>query len=248
MKQDLVCGYHAVVSCLSNHPKSIQLIMLDTNRKDKRIDQIQDLARQFEIKIQRVDKARLDEASGEDLRHQGVIARVAVSPVYSEKNLKVFLTNLSDTPLLLVLDGVQDPHNFGACLRSAAAAGVQGVIIKNNNAVAITPVVRRVACGGAEIMPVFRVSNLSRSLKLLKEHGVWLIGASGEADTEVFDTDLTTPLAIVLGAEGKGLKRLTREHCDLFVNIPMLNSIGSLNVSVAAGICLFEVVRQRTRK
>jgi 23S rRNA (guanosine2251-2'-O)-methyltransferase len=146
---------------------------------------------------------------------------------------------------LLVLDGVQDPHNLGACLRSADAAGVDAVIVPKDKAAGLTPVVRKVACGAAENVPFFQVTNLARTLRDLQERGIWLIGAAGEAESSLYQADLRGPLALVMGAEEQGMRRLTREHCDVLVNIPMAGSVESLNVSVATGICLFEAVRQR---
>ena len=172
-------------------------------------------------------------------------ARVEVVAV--QHSLDDLLDGLEGAPLLLVLDGIQDPHNLGACLRSADAAGVQAVILPRDNSAPTTPVVSKVASGAAETVPLFRVTNLARALDQLREAGVWLVGAAGETDQTLFSVDLTGPLALVLGAEGEGLRRLTREKCDHLVRIPMAGTVESLNVSVAAGICLFEAVRQRQK-
>jgi 23S rRNA (guanosine2251-2'-O)-methyltransferase len=155
------------------------------------------------------------------------------------------LIERADKPLLLVLDGVTDPHNLGACLRSADAAGVTAVIVPKDNAASITPVVRKVACGAAEVVPFIQVTNLARTLKQLQDARVWIVGTTGEADESLYQQDLKGPIAIVMGAEGAGMRRLTKEHCDFLVKLPMAGSVSSLNVSVATGICLFEAVRQR---
>jgi 23S rRNA (guanosine2251-2'-O)-methyltransferase len=181
------------------------------------------------------------------VRHQGVIA--AIEPQETEdrqeRDLPAFLEGLETPAFLLVLDGVQDPHNLGACLRTADAAGVHAVIVPRDRAAGITPVVRKVASGAAETVPLFRVTNLARCLRALKQAGVWIHGASDDAGSTLYETDLRGPLAIVLGGEGKGLRRLTRELCDFLVAIPMAGRVESLNVSVAAGVLLFEARRQR---
>jgi 23S rRNA (guanosine2251-2'-O)-methyltransferase len=177
--------------------------------------------------------------------HQGVLAQCRAAAERTEGELPGLLASLSGPALLLVLDGIQDPHNLGACLRSADAAGAQAVILPKDNAAPITPVVRKVASGAAEVLPVFQVTNLARTLDELKDAGVWLIGAAGEAEQTLYDVDLRGPVALVLGAEGTGLRRLTREKCDHLARIPMAGTVESLNVSVATGIFLFEAVRQR---
>jgi len=183
-------------------------------------------------------------AGGE--RHQGVVAEcnVAASSQLA-LNIAELLSGIDGAPFLLVLDGVQDPHNLGACLRSADAAGVHAVIVPRDRAVGITPVVSKVACGAAEHVPLIQVTNLARALRQLQDEGVWLLGADERAETSLFDADLKGPLALVLGAEGQGLRRLTREQCDVLISVPMAGSVSSLNVSVATGVCLFEAVRQR---
>jgi 23S rRNA (guanosine2251-2'-O)-methyltransferase len=181
----------------------------------------------------------------EGVRHQGVIARVRRQAAkIDEHNLLSALTRTVN-PLVLVLDGVQDPHNLGACLRSAAAAGALAVIVPRDNSAPLTPVARRAAAGAAESLPLVTVTNLARTLRDLKEAGVWIYGASHDAEASLYETDLRGPVALVLGGEGKGLRRLTREHCDGLFRIPMSGAVESLNVSVAAGISLFEVMRQR---
>jgi 23S rRNA (guanosine2251-2'-O)-methyltransferase len=187
-------------------------------------------------------KALDDKAKGE--QHQGIIARVKEGKKYNEKDLDQIIAN-SDTPFLLVLDGVTDPHNLGACLRNADAAGVDAIIVPKDKSAKLNGTARKVACGAAETVPLVQVTNLARTLRDIKEMGVWVVGTAGETDVEVFDAKLTGPMAIVMGAEGSGMRRLTREHCDELVKIPMVGTVSSLNVSVATGICLFEVLRQR---
>ena len=167
------------------------------------------------------------------------------TPLLDEDDLLVMLEKLAAPPFLLILDEINDPHNLGACLRTAAAAGVHAVVVPKDHSVSLTETVRRVACGGAEKVPFVRVTNLARTMKQLQEAGVWLVGAAGEASDNLFKTDLTGPLAIVMGSEGSGLRRLTRDNCDFLVSIPMSGAVESLNVSVATGICLFEALRQR---
>lgn len=243
-EEDRVFGLHAVLAALTTAPEHVDAVWLDENRKDRRIHDIVRAAQTAHVKLHKVPRAKLDQMVGAG-RHQGVVARYRETPRQGEPELGNFLAQLTVTPLLLVLDGVQDPHNLGACLRSAEAAGVHAVILPRDQAVSLTASVRRVACGAAEVVPVFQVPNLARALKQLREHGIWLVGAAGDAKDTVFDADLRGPLAWVLGGEERGLRRLTREHCDLLVHIPMHGQVESLNVSVAAGICLYEAVRQR---
>ncbi len=179
------------------------------------------------------------------LTHQGVVASVRPLPEYNESNIISLLEKSKKPGLILILDGVTDPHNLGACLRSADAAGVDFVLIPKDKSASITPVVSKVACGAAESIPLVRVTNLARAMELLKEHGVWIYGAAGEAQSSIYQLDCSSTIALVMGAEGEGLRRLTRERCDGLFSLPMLGSVSSLNVSVATGISLFEVVRQR---
>jgi 23S rRNA (guanosine2251-2'-O)-methyltransferase len=202
------------------------------------------LARDAGVSVERVGRDALDRATG-DAVHQGVVAWVIPAPVRDEGLLDEVLA-ADRPPFFLVLDHVQDPHNLGACLRTADAAGVDAVIIPKDRAVGLTPAVRKVACGAAEWMPLAQVTNLARCLRNLQARGVWVVGTAGTADTSLYQTDLKGPLALVLGGEGDGLRRLTRETCDTLVNIPMVGAVESLNVSVATGICLYEAVRQRS--
>jgi 23S rRNA (guanosine2251-2'-O)-methyltransferase len=245
MDDNHICGVHAVLAALKSRPDLVEEIWVSEARGDKRMAAVLDAAHNAQIKIHKSPRAALDRMSG-GVKHQGVVARVRETPVQKEQDLESFLADLPPLPLLLVLDGVQDPHNLGACLRSADAAGAHGVIVPREHSAPLSAVARRAASGAAETIPVFQVVNLARTLRELKAAGVWLAGASQEADTDIFHADLRRPLAIVLGGEGKGLRRLTQEECDMLVRIPMAGTVESLNVSVAAGICLFEAVRQRS--
>jgi 23S rRNA (guanosine2251-2'-O)-methyltransferase len=242
--EELIYGWHAVLAALERSPERVLQVWLDEKRSGPKPDAVLKAARAGQIKLQRAGRAQLEELVGE-AHHQGVVARCRVATPSQVADLGGFLAGLTQPPFLLVLDGVQDPHNLGACLRTADAAGVHALILPRDNAVSVTPTVRKVASGAAETVPVFQVTNLARTLDQLKADGVWLVGASGDAQDSLYDQDLRGPLALVLGAEGKGLRRLTQERCDFLVHIPMVGSVSSLNVSVATGICLFEALRQR---
>lgn len=244
MEENYICGLHAVLAALRKNPQDVEEIQVSEARADKRISAVLDAARQAGVQIHRTPRAALDRLA-EGVRHQGVLARLREAPVRKEQDFDTFLADLPTMPLLLVLDGVQDPHNLGACLRSADAAGAHAVIVPREHSAPVSAVARRAASGAAESIPLFQVVNLARALRQLKEAGIWLAGASQEAETDIFHADLRRPLALVLGGEGKGLRRLTEEECDMRVRIPMAGTVESLNVSVAAGVCLFEAVRQR---
>lgn len=240
-----IYGLHPVAAALRYEPDRVQELWVERNRRDARLQALLQTAAAQGVAVRPVERAELDRRSGH-ARHQGVLARcLAGVPARTEQELPAILQAAPTAPLLMALDGVQDPHNLGACLRSAAAAGVDAVLAPVDRAVGLTPVVRKVASGAAEITPFIQVTNLARALDRLKEQGVWLIGAAGEAEQTLYELDFTGPVAIVLGAEEKGLRRLTREQCDYLARIPMTSGVESLNVSVAAGIFLFEVVRQR---
>ncbi len=250
MSNELVYGIHAVDSLLRHNPKSIRLLRAQQGREDKRLAGLLDLARQQGVRVEREPRKALDQRV--DGRHQGVVAEVSAAEagasgdnLWDETRLLRELDALETPALILVLDGVTDPHNLGACLRSADAAGVTAVIVPKDKAADLNPTSRKVACGAAEVVPFVRVTNLARTLDALKERGVWIYGTAGEAEEHIYARDLTGSLALVMGAEGKGLRRLTREHCDFLIKLPMAGSVSSLNVSVATGVCLFEVVRQR---
>jgi len=243
---DHAYGLHAVEGLIAANPEQVREIAVAAGRNDRRLAGLIAMAEAHGIAVRRLPGAELDRLLP-GARHQGVIATLAAasSEGAREQDLAAFLAGLAEPPFLLVLDGVQDPHNLGACLRTADAAGVQAVIVPRDRAAGITPVVRKVACGAAETVPVFTVTNLARSLRQLKEAGVWIYGASGDAERSLYGTDLRGPLALVLGGEGKGLRRLTRELCDFLIAIPMAGRVESLNVSVAAGVLLYEAQRQR---
>jgi len=243
-KTEQVFGLHAVRSLLQRSPERVSLLMVLESRGDRRMDEILQLADQGNVPVRRVSRHELDERLA-GASHQGVVAEVGSAPSLGEGDLPQFLADLGRPPFLLVLDGVQDPHNLGACLRSADAAGIDAVILPRDRSAPLNATVRKVACGAAETVPVVRVTNLARTLRALRDAGIWLYGAAGEAEQTLYQTDLSGPLALVLGGEGKGLRRLTREHCDGLMAIPMAGTVSSLNVSVATGICLFEARRQR---
>lgn len=240
---EAVFGIHAVTSLLERQPEQIISLHLLKGRDDDKLHRIMTLASEVGLKQMFQERDALDEMTG-GLLHQGVVAVCKPLKTYSEQWLFSMLEQKS-APLLLVLDGVTDPHNLGAVLRTADAAGADAVIMPKDKSATLNATVRKVACGAAEVMPVVSVTNLSRCLAELKQHGVWVMGTAGEADQGLYDTDLTGPVALVMGAEGKGMRRLTREYCDLLVNLPMAGEVSSLNVSVATGVCLYEAVRQR---
>lgn len=241
---DYIFGLHAVEKALQHSTTGLKEVWVDQSRHDKRIKQIIELAEKKQVAINRVTSQEID-ALLPDGQHQGVLASLDSTRSYAEADLKDIIESSQGQALLLVLDGVQDPHNLGACLRSADAAGVNAVIAPKDKSSSITPVVRKVACGAAEHVPFIQVSNLARCLKNLQEQGIWLVGTSDTATQTIYDMDLKGPIALVMGGEGKGLRRLTQEHCDYLAAIPMKGSVESLNVSVATGVCLYEVVRQR---
>lgn len=240
----IIYGLHAVSAALAHGRNKPVELWLDAARRDVRMQQLIQAVHEAGVPVRRVAHAELDKTVP-GARHQGVLAFCRSQPVYSEDDLPFLLEKLTEPALLLVLDGVQDPHNLGACLRSADAAGVHAVIVPRDRAAGLTPVARKVASGAAETVPFIQVTNLARTLRSLKDAGLWLIGADGAATASFYDADLRVPLALILGAEGKGMRRLTREHCDTLVRIPMHGTVQSLNVSVAAAVCLFEAARQR---
>lgn len=244
MKLDKVVGLHAVETLLRKNPGLVERVLIKQGREDKRLQKIIDLVNKNHIVIDWVDNKALGHEAG-SLRHQGVLAFSRQPTTRNENDLWQFIEQLQTTAFLLVLDGVTDPHNLGACLRTADATGIQAVIIPKDKSAGITPVVRKVASGAAETVPLFQVTNLARALDTLKGMGIWLTGTSDEAEQTLFETDLTGPVALIMGAEGKGLRRLTEERCDYLVSIPMAGSVTSLNVSVATGVCLYEALRQR---
>ena len=239
----IIYGFHAVISRLRQHALSVQEIYVDGARNDARTQDLIKLAAGHDVRLITVDVQRLDGLTG-NARHQGVAARVVASK--PRHNLDEVLETISGAALLLVLDGVQDPHNLGACLRVADAFGVHAVVAPKDRAVGITPVVSKVASGAAETVPYVAVTNLARTLRELKERNIWIVGADEAATTTLYDAELTGAMAWVFGAEGEGMRRLTREHCDQLVRIPMSGTVESLNVSVASAVCLGETFRQRS--
>ncbi len=242
---DYIYGIHAVEAAIKQAPENITVIYAQAERQDKRLINLINLAKSAKIKINHLSQSEMAKQFS-DYHHQGVIAKSIGQRQYHEQDLEIIIKESQQPSLLLILDGVQDPHNLGACLRSANAAGVNAVIAPKDRAASITPVVRKVASGAAEATPFIAVTNLARTLRQLREMGIWIFGLAGEAEKILYKTDLTVPAALVMGAEGEGMRRLTREHCDELLFIPMAGSVSSLNVSVAAGICLFEAVRQRS--
>lgn len=240
---ETIYGVHAVRTILERHPARVQAVRLAQQRDDPRVRAIEELARRHHTSVQRLDARALKQLVG-DVAHQGVAADITPLAPWTEDELLTALQS-SPAPLLLALDGVQDPHNLGACLRTADACGALAVIVPRDRAAQLTPAVRKVAVGAAETTPVVAVTNLVRTLKLLKQAGLWVVGADAAAPKAARDTDLKGPVVLVLGAEGAGLRHLTRENCDFLVRLPQLGAVESLNVSVAAGMLLYEAVRQR---
>jgi 23S rRNA (guanosine2251-2'-O)-methyltransferase len=237
-------GLHAVAAALRNERVQVRELLLQHGRDDARVSEVLKFAQQRRIAVRRVPRKELDDRFA-GARHQGVVAICDAIPHYDEDDLDDILDAVAGPPFLLVLDGVQDPHNLGACLRSADAAGVHAVVMPKDRASPLNATARKVASGAAESVPVVQVTNLARVLRAIKDRGIWLVGAAGETEQSIYELDLRGALAIVMGAEGQGMRRLTKEHCDFLAHIPMAGVVESLNVSVATGICLFEAVRQR---
>ena len=243
-KRNLVYGLHAVNAVLERAPERVLELWVALPREDARLNELRDRARNAGVHVQAVGAEVLAKLVG-DVAHQGAAASVRPLKAWDEHDLLQALSQVAEDPLLLILDGVTDPHNLGACLRTADAAGAHAVLIPRDRAAAVDGVVRKVAAGAAEFVPVASVTNLARALDMLKERGIWVVGTDGEAPQTLYAADLKRPLALVLGAEGSGMRRLTRERCDFLVRIPMAGQVQSLNVSVAAGVALFEARRQR---
>ena len=238
---EMIYGIHAVQALLERAPERFQEVYILKGREDKRLLPLIHALEAQGVVIQVANRQFLDEKS-EGAVHQGIIARVKPGRQYQENDLPDLLAQ-HDQPFLLILDGVTDPHNLGACLRSADAAGVHAVIVPKDRSAQLNATAKKVACGAAENVPLIRVTNLARTMRLLQKA---IVGTAGEADHTLFQSKMTGPMALVMGAEGEGMRRLTREHCDELISIPMAGSVSSLNVSVATGICLFEAVRQRS--
>jgi len=238
-----IYGVHAVEALLRHHPKRVKQIWLAEGRSDPRVQTLIQLAAENRVAVGNAERRELD--AWVDGVHQGVVADVSPSQVWGEAMLDELLDRSEGSPLLLVLDGVTDPHNLGACLRSADAAGALAVIVPKDKSATLTPTVRKVACGAAEVIPLVAVTNLARTLEKLKQRGLWVVGTAGEAEQSLYQQDMTGPTILIMGAEGSGMRRLTRDLCDYLVHLPMTGSVSSLNVSVATGVCLFEAQRQR---
>lgn len=241
-----IYGVHAVEALLRHHPKRVKHVWLAEGRNDPRGQGLLALAAEARVAVGQCERREMD-AWVEGV-HQGVVADVSPSQVWGEAMLDELLDRTEGAPLLLVLDGVTDPHNLGACLRTADAAGALAVIVPKDKSATLNATVRKVACGAAEVIPLVAVTNLARSLEKLQQRGLWVVGTAGEAEQELYEQDLTGPTVLIMGAEGKGMRRLTREHCDYLVKLPMAGSVSSLNVSVATGVCLFEALRQRSSR
>ncbi len=237
----LIHGFHAIIARLRHHPESIQVIYLDQTRRDKRAKDLIKVAADRNVRVVLADGARVEEmARG---KSQGVVA--SADPIQLARDVDEVLEDLNEPALLLILDGVTDPHNLGACLRSADAFGVHAVIAPKDRAAGLSAVAMKAASGAAESVPYITVTNLARTLRELKDKNILIVGTDDEAPGTVMDADFSGPAALVLGAEGAGMRRLTREHCDVLVRIPMYGQVESLNVSVSAGVCLYEARRQR---
>jgi len=244
-QSEIIFGFHSVESIIRNDPINILQLLVEKNRHDKRITQLIAYAESQGISVEYLKKTDLQKQA-DSHKTQGVAVRYKSSAKIEGKSLEDIIQK--ENVFLLILDGVTDPHNLGACLRTADAAGVDAVIVPKDRAAGLTPVVRKVACGAAESIAFFQVTNLARTLKQLNDNEVWIVGTAGEAEHSLYDVPLTGKLALIMGAEEKGMRRLTRESCDQLVKMPMAGQVESLNVSVATGVCLFEAVRQRSLK
>jgi len=245
-KPDWLYGIHSVTAVLKRHPERVLEVKVQEGREEGRLNEVLGMIRQLGIACQQVNKKSMDHQFP-DANHQGLAARCRLVAPLDEHGLFDLLDKLQAPPFLLILDSVTDPHNLGAVLRSADAAGVHAVVTTKDKSVGLTPVVRRVAVGAAEVVPFVQVTNLARLIKQLQDRQIWVVGTElDETAKSLYEADLKGPLALIMGAEGPGLRRLTRENCDQLVYIPMQGDVQSLNVSVAAGVCLFEALRQRS--
>lgn len=244
MTDQYVYGVHAVTSLLNNRYRKTKKLYVNQERIDARMQDLLQLASQADIPIEYLSIQKMNQRFA-DIVHQGVVATAGQLPEYGEGDLERLLASSKQPALILILDGVTDPHNLGACLRSADAAGVDFVIIPKDKNVGITPVVSKVACGAAESVPLVRVTNLARVMESIKKQGIWIYGAAGEAECSLYNLDCRIAIALVMGSEDKGMRHLTRQQCDGLFALPMLGAVSSLNVSVATGVSLYEVVRQR---
>ncbi len=244
-KKEIFPGIHTVTAILRWQPERIQSIWLEQNKSNKRIDPLIHQCQQHGISIQHVQRAKLDQLC-EGTQHQGVAASCTATELTDEHEFLQRLNKIDSSPLILILDEVSDPHNLGACLRTADAAGVDAVVLPQRHSAPLTPTVHKIASGATLRLNIVKTSNLARFLDAIKKAGVWVYGADGESEHTIYQSNLTNPTAIVMGAEGEGLRRLTAERCDQLFSLPMLGSVESLNVSVATGIFLYEAIRQRS--
>ena len=247
MSESWIVGINPVEGALSNDAERVRELVVEQGQRNARVLELAERAKALKITVNHRPREQLDKLAGE-ARHQGVAALYEAPPMAHENDLAALMERDGSNTLVLVLDGVTDPHNLGACLRSAAAAKVTAVIVPKDRAVGLTPVVRRASAGGADRVPLIAVTNLARTLRELKDAGVWITGLAGDTDTSVYGVDFKGPVALVLGGEGEGIRRLTHELCDFVAKIPMPGTMESLNVSVATGVILFEALRQRSAK
>jgi 23S rRNA (guanosine2251-2'-O)-methyltransferase len=247
MSESWIVGINPVEGALSNDASRVRELLVEQGQRNARVQELATRAKALNIPVHHRPREQLDKLAGE-ARHQGIVARYEAPPMGGENDISGLLEAAGNEALVLVLDGVTDPHNLGACLRSAAAAKATMVIVPKDRAVGLTPVVRRASAGGADRVPLIAATNLARALRTLKDAGVWITGLAGDTDTSIYGIDMKGPVALVLGSEGEGMRRLTRETCDFVAKIPMPGVMESLNVSVAAGVVLFEALRQRSEK
>lgn len=246
--REIVFGFHSIEALLETRPKAIIEVVYARNRKDQRLESLLEKLAANNVKITPTDKEKIDQFTG-DVANQGVMAMIKTLEPFGEGKIAEIL-NEKPQALFLVLDGITDPHNLGACMRSAEAAGVDAVIIPKDKSASLTSAARKISSGASEVLPLIRVTNLARTLRFLQENYVWVIGTAGEAEKNIYEYEFpvkNSGIALVMGNEGTGLRRLTREHCDDLVKIPMAGVVSSLNVSVATGVCLFEIVRQKLK-
>lgn len=239
-----IFGWHAAEAAVKYTPDKILAVWVNPKKSGERENQFRQTVQNLRIRTQFVENGFLDKLSDRE-NHQGVVVEVEFPREGDDKALKLAVTQSSQSAFYLILDQIQDPHNLGACFRTADAAGVQAIIVTKDRSARLSPTVYKVASGAVQTVPIYRVTNLVRTMQWLKTQGIWLVGANGAAPQTAFECDLTLPVAIIVGAEGKGLRRLTREHCDFLINLPMLGQVESLNLSVATGVLLYEALRQR---
>jgi len=247
MSESWIVGINPVEGALTNDASRVREVLVEQGQRNARVQELATRAKALNIPVHHRPREQLDKLAGE-ARHQGVVALYEAPPMGNENDILGLVESAGTEALVLVLDGVTDPHNLGACLRSAAAARVTAVIVPKDRAVGLTPVVRRASAGGADRVPLIAATNLARALRTLKDAGVWITGLAGDTDTSIYSIDMKGPVALVLGSEGEGMRRLTRETCDFVAKIPMPGGMESLNVSVATGVVLFEALRQRSEK